>query len=547
MFRLCALAAAAACAAAQDWGTVGAWERVQPVPSASGAVASPPRAYHHACSVPGYLVVAGNDTTQPGGAGDLYLYNIPANSWSAPFDYVPFGAAGARAPFVFAQGGYVGLVDETLPNAFYVIDASLPSGPWATTVVTGAPAARVAQRFLSWGSTLYMFGGFDTVALTQNNDLFALDLNAAIQGTPQAWLAVSPPAVAGLVPNYPPPRVGYSWTGYQVCAPPLESSMPQRLHGGARTAPRAAVFHLFPLPLRLLPLLQVGAILYGGLSIDGVPGGSPFTCFRTPTAAGCHFHTHVWAFLPSLGNGKAAGGMPAAAWVMLTSDVGANGGPVPLGRFEHVAGSMGDQLYVYGGITVNGPSSELWTYNLVSQTWAQILSTNPWPSAPSPGGFGWSTGAVIGRHLYVACAGWGLGVPPPAPSSSRRLCARATAALLAALRRAVYEQSWQSPAPGQLWRWAPSASSGGPPAAGSGANMAIINGHTAGIAITVLLCTAILAFSIMSAQQLGAVPSCTGLSRSVPKIGPAGFYSSSTTASSAAAVNGGYVAPPDTL
>jgi hypothetical protein len=90
-------------------------------------------------------------------------------------------------------------------------------------------------------------------------------------------------------------------------------------------------------------------------------------------------------------------------------------------------------------------------------------------------------------------------------------------------------------------------SSGGPPAAGSGANMAIINGHTAGIAITVLLCTAILAFSIMSAQQLGAVPSCTGLSRSVPKIGPAGFYSSSTTASSAAAVNGGYVAPPDTL
>lgn len=219
MFRPCALAAAVACAAAQDWGTVGSWELVVPTP-VGGNVASPLRAYHHACSVPGYLVIAGNDTTQPGGAGDLYLYNIPANTWSAPFDYMPWSNAGVRAPFVFAQGGYVALVDETGPNALYYIDASLPTGPWSAVAVSGAPAARVAQRFLSWGSTLYMFGGFDTVALTQNNDLFSLDLNAAIQGTPQTWVTVSPPAVAGVVPNYPPSRVGYSWTGYQVCCAP---------------------------------------------------------------------------------------------------------------------------------------------------------------------------------------------------------------------------------------------------------------------------------------------------------------------------------------
>jgi len=115
----------------------------------------------------------------------------------------------------------------------------------------------------------------------------------------------------------------------------------------------------------------------------------------------------------------------------------------------------------------------------------------------------------------------------------------------------VYEQSWQSPAPGQLWRWAPSASSGGAPASASGANSAIINGHTAGIAITVLLCTAILVVTTLSAQALGSVPACGLLScggGSRAKIGPAGFYSSSTTSSSAAAaVNGGYVAPPDTL
>ena len=145
----------------------------------------------------------------------------------------------------------------------------------------------------------------------------------------------------------------------------------------------------------------------------------------------------------------------------------------------------------------------------MSQTWAQIAA-----SSPSPQGSvfaGWSTGAVIGRHLYV------------------------------------YETDYRSSQPGQLWRWAPSASFGGPPVASAcAANAAIINGHTAGIAISVLLLVAVTALTTLTAQALGVVPAC-GLPgcppRGAPSIGPAGFYSSS----SKSAISGGYVAPSDAI
>jgi hypothetical protein len=147
----------------------------------------------------------------------------------------------------------------------------------------------------------------------------------------------------------------------------------------------------------------------------------------------------------------------------------------------------------------------------VSQTWAQIAA-----SSPSPQGSvfaGWSTGAVIGRHLYV------------------------------------YETDYRSSQPGQLWRWAPSASFGGPPVASSAcaANAAIINGHTAGIAMSVLLLVVITTLTTMTAQALGVVPVCglPGCPKRAPSIGPAGFYSSSTSKS--AAVNGDYVAPSENI
>jgi hypothetical protein len=87
--------------------------------------------------------------------------------------------------------------------------------------------------------------------------------------------------------------------------------------------------------------------------------------------------------------------MPANVWVRLGEN-GANGGPAPAGRVSHTAGRMGGQLYVYGGVTATGLSSELWAYNLVSQTWGQVQPSTP---APPTGSFG--AGTVLGLHLYL--------------------------------------------------------------------------------------------------------------------------------------------------
>ena len=303
----------------------------------ASSAAAPTRTYHHATFSPGFLVIAGNDTTSsnapPNGAPDVYLYNIAANAWSAPFDYVT--ATPLRAPFVFVQGGYIALIDETAPSTLYTVDSAMSASnpvPWVPLALSGAPMNRIGQRFLSWGSTLFMFGGFDQVANVQYNDLYALDMSAAINGQPQTWFMSSPTTPAGTaVVGYPPPRLGFSWTTYQV-----------------------------------------GAIVFGGLSTNA-PGASPFDCFRAPTTPGCLFHSHVWAFLPGLGDVKTAGGMPAGAWVMLNA-AGVNGGPTPAGRVEHVAGAMGDQMYVYGGLTAAGPSTVRGAPTVISARSIQLLA-----------------------------------------------------------------------------------------------------------------------------------------------------------------------------
>lgn len=73
--------AAAAGVRAQDWGTTGSWEMVIPVPLTPGAaITQPARAYHHATSVPGSFILAGNYTNlQPQGSPAMYVYNIVLN------------------------------------------------------------------------------------------------------------------------------------------------------------------------------------------------------------------------------------------------------------------------------------------------------------------------------------------------------------------------------------------------------------------------------------------------------------------------------------
>lgn len=228
MMRGLIVAAFAAGAQAQNWGTTGSWELVLPVPLTPGKpIQQPTRAFHHATFVPGSFILAGNDTSSqspPQGSVDLYTFNIVQSQWAAPFDFLP--ATDLQIPFLFSNGGSVMLIDEMNPSALFSVDSAAGSGPWTSYSVGGLiPGAlgRRGQRFLSWGSTLYMWGGVTAVApFTQANDLYALDLTQLLSGaTPlPLWVLVSPPgdATTGIVANYPPGRVGYTWTGYQVGA-----------------------------------------------------------------------------------------------------------------------------------------------------------------------------------------------------------------------------------------------------------------------------------------------------------------------------------------
>ena len=305
MRLLSALAAASlsAVADAQVWGTQGSWQLIVPSPNSF----APRLGLQHAAFVPGTLLVMGNGTLGQTNDLDIYKFNIAENTWTAPYDYVPNPVV--QVPFLFTYGGIAVIVDEQAPNVLAMIDTNAADNSgWQRIACTGAPIGRVAQRFLVWGSSLFMFGGFNptNVPPTQSNDMYVLDLAAAITqpASGVTWTLVSPPVDAtGFVPGYPPARVGYSWTPFDI-----------------------------------------GSLMYGGLSYDA-PGGDPFAqCLFVPRNAtpdpNCHWHENLWGLLPSY---TAAGVVPATAWFRL-ANAGSFGGPTPVGRVLHSSGRMGNQL-----------------------------------------------------------------------------------------------------------------------------------------------------------------------------------------------------------
>jgi hypothetical protein len=80
---------------------------------------------------------------------------------------------------------------------------------------------------------------------------------------------------------------------------------------------------------------------------------------------------------------------------------GSFGGPTPRGRALHTSGRMGSQLYVFGGVTQLGPTTELWAYDFMSQAWALTSS----PGASPPDG-GWGIMVSMGYSLWVYSQQW---------------------------------------------------------------------------------------------------------------------------------------------
>jgi hypothetical protein len=472
-------AAAVAVAVAQDWGTTGAWEVVAPsstgsgiVPfafrkpttiagcefplrtgRATGALGGPVPPMHrrqlahrsiisfgmaaieesmdpHRARTPppsAGLVVAGNNSAT--GNIAMFTFDIIANAWSKGPDVVP-PAGPIGDPFLFQTGGFIAVIDELNPNALAVIDSSNTAGGWTYPTPTGGPAAaRFGQRFVMWGTLLYTFSGVEVATGVLHSDMWAMDMGALITRGASTWVNVAADGVSGM----PPGRVGYSWTDYAV-----------------------------------------GMVMMGGVTVN-TPGLLPDICFDPTQSSNCFFHRAVWAFVPGQRGVPAAGSITGGAWILL-AEAGAYGGPVPTGRFDHTSAAMGDQLFIFGGTTATGTSTEMWVYNLVSQTWALVTRSAPWPSASTDIGYG--SGIGIGRHLYQV-------VQFVDPTSG-----------------------YPVPNTAQLWRWAPSASSGNSPAAA--ADPPVHPAVSAGIAIGCLLGFANLAFLVVLAQNAGILPSSCG-------------------------------------
>lgn len=435
------LAAAGAAAAAgwrlaaaqQDWGTQGAWQLL--TPSNPG----PTLAYRGATYVAGTVVVTANNS----GTGQTcaLAFDPVANSWAQWPDLV--GPAPIADPFAFAVGGTVVVIDETnVTNVATINSAAARSTvgyTWSWPLVTGGyPAPRYGMRFLPWGATVYAFGGMEIAGGAMHNDLWAIDsarLAAAPTGgtggdLPLMWAQVQGDGT----PGFPPGRVGYS----------------------------------------LSATTGTMAVLFGGVSLapNAPPGSLADICFTPATAAQfCVFHRSVWGFFP--GDRQAgAGAQTGAAWVHL-AEAGAYGGPTPAGRFDHTAGVIGDQLFVFGGTTAAGPTAEMWVYNLVSQAWGQVAPSAPAPVAPLTD-LGYGVGVVMGHHMYRLAQAVDPASGVPLPNTA------------------------------QVWRWAPTASSGGgaPPPA----DPPMHPGTVAGLTLGVLLSLVNTALLVALGRNAGALP-----------------------------------------
>jgi hypothetical protein len=239
-----------------------------------------------------------------------------------------------------------------------------------------------------------------------------------------------------------------------------------------------------------------------------------------PAPSQCFFHHHVWAFLPGVNDwftvlnpSTRPPNVPSPygqnAWVRM-ADVGANGGPVPAGRTEHVAGNLGDQLYIYGGFTATGPvtpQDALWTYNIVSQTWSNIYT--PGGNVPPTGQGIFQSGTFVARHLYV------------------------------------WQENYFGSTEGQLWRFQPNAMLPAPAPVLAPTPASTNAGHTWGIVIGILIGLANLYFLWLLVQNAGVDVLPSSLSACIPSMGgrsaaAPGYYSAPTGATADAAA---YKAP----
>jgi len=322
-----------------DWGTSGSWQIL------SSPTSTPPSfVYRKPTSSAGSLfVLTNNSLTSNMGVSQFDIIN---NIWTVLPD-LPLTNP-LLDPFMLEFAGIIVAIDELNPQNAVSLDAVSNNG-WKSVTLPGyTTTSRFGQRFVQWGTLLYSFSGVDINTWTNHNDIWAVDFATSITTTtPASWVQLIGDNVVGS----PPARVGYSFTDFGL-----------------------------------------GMVMYGGASIDA-GGVDPDICFDPSSSSVCHFHDTVWAFTPGFRGANALiPPLSTSTWIKLPDS-----GVRPTGRFDHTAAAMSNQLFIYGGTTSTGTTSELWVYNLQTNIWAQVTQSSPSPSIFSDIGYG--AGIGIGRHL----------------------------------------------------------------------------------------------------------------------------------------------------
>ena len=270
--------------------------------------------------------------------------------------------SGFQAPAFTSYGGLAiqigGFNSFAYSNQMNMISTTNWKSGWMNGSFPTAPNARNGHRVISFGGTLYLFGGWDQT--TYYNDLWAIDFNSYLLNTTMAngqlatWYSIIPQNTQGM----PPPRNSFSWD-----------------FAGHST------------------------FLFGGF-YHNVQNVGPWTDCTNPAVDQCIFFNDLWMFRP--GN-PGTGIVPLTGnggWTQITG-VTSQTGVLPLGRYGHASGILADQLYIFGGTSQsNGvltSLNDLWAFNIPSQEWGQVQITSPWPQ----GGRGWPAGVMIGRHFYI--------------------------------------------------------------------------------------------------------------------------------------------------
>ena len=316
---------------------VGTWTALTP-----NGVPPPSKVYHSAAAVGNNIYITGG-AAGANGANKTVYYDSFKNEWVSQSDAeLPHDAQvadmAASGGVLYLFGGKDTVQNKKIVNTLHIFRTVTNGQKWDTINPLAPPPERNGDSMTSIAGMMIVFGGWDQTQYY--NDVYGLDTTELVlpqdNATPLMWFKLSP-------------------------------------DGGS------------PAPRNSHTMVSVGheLLMFGGFTHDISVGGSFTQC---PEKDKCVYFDDLWSLR-----------LPAKIdtleieWKQIT--------PIddhkPLGRWWHAASSVGDRMYIYGGLSSTGTVlSDVWSYSSDVNAW-RVLAANP-----KGGAYGMSM-TVISGSLYT--------------------------------------------------------------------------------------------------------------------------------------------------